>query len=133
MTTAAQEIAKLDRFLAKLGQDVVLQRVFGAANQSISAVGCRAFVRKARMIENELIAGSGVAQDDEIVTMSSTQIDAAQWPGGLVATNPPATVDPRIPRRGDRIVIAGRARTVKLTSHIFMGNDLVRLDILVEG
>lgn len=131
MPTASAEIDKLDRMLADRGEDVVLQRIVGAVNQAVSAVTCRAFVRG--YSPQELIAGSGITQGDSHVTLTSTQINAAQWPGGTVVTNPPPTIDPRVPRQGDKMVIAGKLRTVQAAAPIYMDGELVRIDAQVKG
>lgn len=131
MPTASAEIDKLDRFLANRGEDVVLQRIVGAVNQVVSAVTCRAFVRG--YLPQQLIAGSGITQGDSQVTLSPTQIGAAQWPGGVVMSNPAPTIDPRVPRQGDKMIVAGKLRTVQAAAPIYMNGELVRIDAQVKG
>ncbi len=129
VASAAEEIAKLDRSLAKRGEDVILQRTTGTTNQATSSVKCRAFVRN--YTAQELIAG--IIQGESHVIISSTQIIAARWPGGVVATTPPATSDPRVPRTNDKVVVAGKVRNVQSATPIYIDGELVRIDVEVLG
>jgi hypothetical protein len=81
-----------------------------------------------------LIAGSGIIEGDSLVIMSPTQIVAAQWPGGQVVTSPPSMLDPRVPRQGDKAIIAGKMRTVQAAAPIyFPSGALIRIELRVKG
>jgi len=129
--SAFQEIRDLDAALALDGEDIVLRRVTGAANQAHFDCTCQAFVRGYQ--PHELIAGSGIIQGDSKVIISPTQIDAAGWPGAQAVTSPPSTIDPRIPRKGDIVVVNGIARGVQGASPTNIDGVLVRIDMQVRG
>ena len=135
--TPEAAIAMLDSALARNGEDVTLIRTtLGPAGSLIPfSVDCRAQVRGYQ--PHDLIAGSGIVQGDSIVTLSPTEINAAQWPGPVVVAvgaNAPGT-DARVPskNRGDRIVIAGKARAVEACAPVYLNGVLVRLVCQVKG
>lgn len=119
----------LDQFLAADGQDVILRRLTGTTNQVAVDCPCRAFVRGYQPKE---LAG-GIIQGDTHVILSATDIIRAQWPGGEAVTNPPAATDPRVPRKGDRVIIEGKARTVEYASPTSVNGILHRIDLTVRG
>ncbi len=119
----------LDQFLAADGQDVILRRITGTTNQVAVDCPCRAFVRGYQPKE---LAG-GIIQGDTHVILSATDIIRAQWPGGEAVTNPPAATDPRVPRKGDRVIIEGKARTVEYASPTSVNGILHRIDLTVRG
>lgn len=119
----------LDQFLAADGQDVILRRLTGTTNQVAVDCPCRAFVRGYQPKE---LAG-GIIQGDTHVILSATDIIRAQWPGGEPVTNPPTATDPRVPRKGDRVIIEGKARTVEYASPTSVNGILHRIDLTVRG
>lgn len=130
--SAQEEIAELDRALMLDGQDIVLRHVTGstAATQVSVDVTCRAFVRG--FAPEELV--SGITQQDSRVVLSSTQIDAALWPGApaVLAFDDP---DPRVPNknRGDLCYIDGRKHSIESARGVTIDATLVRLDMVVRG
>ena len=127
-----EAIASLDRAVAEDGEDVVLRRIVGTVNSVNLDVTCRAFVRPYRLRE-ELLVGT-MAQFDFVVTMSKTQIDAAQWPGGMpVSPSGIPIPDPSIPRKGDRILIKGTFRNIEVVGPIEMGGQIVRIEMMTLG
>lgn len=126
-----RHIVSLNRALARTGQDVILRRVIGATNQVSVDCPCRAFVRG---YQPEQLAGS-IVQGDSRVTISPTDLDRGQWPGGQPITSPPSETDPRVPRGGgaDRIIIEGKSRTVISADPIYVAGELVRIDVQVRG
>lgn len=127
--TPAAAIASLDRQLAAIGEDVILRRTIGTANQVNIDVVCRAFVRG---YEPKELVGS-IVQGDSQVTISPTQINRAQWPGGQPVTSPPSATDPRVPRKGDKMIVAGKPRNVEAAAPIYLAGELVRIDLQVKG
>ncbi len=119
----------LDAMLASFGQDVILRRITGTTNQVAVDCPCRALVRGYQPKE---LAG-GIIQGDTHVILSATDINRAQWPGGEPVTNPPALTDPRIPRKGDRVIIEGKARTVEFAFSTSINGVLHRIDLTVRG
>lgn len=120
MSAATQEIADLDYSLLNDGQTITLTR--GAAS-----VDCYAFVRE--LIEEQLVDTTG--QQRFRITISPTQIDADEWPAPV--SSPPVTPDPRIPIKGDKVLVAGRVRTVQMVLPIFVQDVLVRIDFKALG
>jgi hypothetical protein len=133
---ASQAIRMLDAALAKHGEDIVLKRITGTTNQTTVSVTCRAFVRG--FAPQEQVAGLGAAHGDRqaliaptLVIISTTQIDAAVWPAA--PTSPAPAVDPRIPRRGDIMVMGGRNRVVQSADAVSLGGIIVRINVQVMG
>ncbi len=119
----------LDAMLAAFGQDVTLRRVTGTTNQANVDCTCRALVRGYRADE---LAG-GIIQGDSLVILSATDIIAAQWPGGQPVTSPPTGLDVRVPRKGDKIVSAGKVRNVEAADPVYVDGDLHRINVTVRG
>lgn len=124
----AGEIEKLDRFLANRGEDIVVRRIVGTTNQSVTDVDCRAFVRG---YSPEELTG-GITQQDSFVILSPTQINKAQWPGGQPVGG---LQDPRIPSKakGDKAIIAGKPRSIEAAVGIYKAGELVRIEMRVLG
>lgn len=129
MPTAEAEIAKLDRMLASRGEDVILQRITGTANQAVASVTCRGFVRG--YAPHELLAIPASTQADCHVVIGPTEILAAQWPGARIASS--QVPDPSLPRQGDKLVIAGKPRTIQRVDARRVAGTLVRIDMQVAG
>lgn len=103
--TPTQARASLDRSLAQAGQDATLQRLLGT---SLVPVGVTVRVNIQGYKPHEIIAGSGLQAGDSHVILSTTQINAAQWPGAT----PPSPGDRRVPRNGDRLIASRKVRVV---------------------
>lgn len=121
MSQVEREIADLDFSLLNDGQTIVLRR--GVSTD----VSCYAFVRE--LNEEQLVDTIGQQQFN--VVISPTQIYAANWPSA--PDSPPVSPDPTIPIKGDRVLIAGRIRTVQAVLPKFVANTLVRIDMKVRG
>lgn len=122
-------VAALDEGLLVAGEDVELQRLtLGPGGVQIPfSVTCRATVRSYE--PRELVGG--IIQGDTRLVLSPTEIERAQWPGpGAVPASPG---DRRVPRKGDRVVIQGRARTVEAATPVYVAGVLVRLELQVRG
>lgn len=116
------ETAALDAALARAGmEDVVLRRTSGVAPSVTNYdVTVRAAVRS--YSPSELVGG--IAETDRLVIISPTQILAANWPNGAPEN---------IPRRLDKVVIAGAVNNVESVNPIFIGSELVRIEMRVRG
>ncbi len=127
--TAAQSRAALDRSLAKYGTDCILQRLLGTQQIPVS-VTVRAHV--VDYTPETLVPGSGLQSGGSKVIISTTQIDAAQWPGAV----PPGQAtpgDPRVPREGDRLIVSGKTRTVLYAWEAPRINDeLIRIEMQIQ-
>src|SRR5258708_24588455 len=89
-------VAALDDALAQAGEDIILRRIVGTAPNQINIdVMCRARVDAATV--QEILAG--IPATDLHVTMSPTQINNAQWPGGQGPLLPPFQFAPPPPRK----------------------------------
>jgi len=132
---AMREIADLDATLAEDGQDIVLYRVItSGSTQTRLAVDVRAFVRPYRQTPDEIAAG--VVQDFWHLIMSPSEIIAADWPGSWTASpsEPIQTeLDRRVPRSGDKVVFAGRARNVEFAAPFYIDNALCRIELWAKG
>jgi hypothetical protein len=122
----SNEIDALDRALKRSGQPVVLRLVVGTSPQVFTDVTCPAIVRG--YTPQQLIGG--ITQQDSLVILSPTQINAADWPGLAQG----AGQDVRIPsrNRGDLVMINGAKRAVQAGTGIFIGTTLVRIEIQVR-
>lgn len=124
--TPAQAIASLDRQLAVHGENCILRRKEGSplAEKDVTV---RAFVRGLR--GDELVGTATQAWSK--VTISMTQILAANWPAGHIVT--PGDVDPRIPRQNDFVVVKGRTRQILFSDPIAIDGVVVRVNMTVAG
>lgn len=130
MARAEQEVADLDAALAEDGEDIEIWRLIGTQQIPIK-VKCRAFVRG--YSAEELVGG--ISQTDSRVVISPTEIIASGWPGPQVASpvQPNANQDHRVPRKGDKAVIAGRTRNIEIAHPIYIDGQLVRINMRVLG
>ena len=110
--TPEAAVAALGRQIAQSGQDVTLTFV---ETGSSAAIPIRAFVRGYQ--PHELTGG--IVQGDTLVVVSPTSLVVAS----------------RLPRRNDRVTIAGRVRHIEDVIPIYMGlaDQLVRLNMQVRG
>jgi hypothetical protein len=121
MSEASSCIADLDSALDTAGEDIRLVRLTLAAGEQIPfGVDCRAAVRQYQPAE---LVG-GIVQGDSQVIVSPSELSRRQWPGpGL----------PPLPRKGDRVVVQGRARNVEAVMPFVVGDVVVRIELLVRG
>ncbi len=118
--TPAAAIAALNRQLALHGQHAVLRRsTWVGTTKTNFDVAIRITLRGYR--PEELLGG--ITQGDSQVVLGPTEIAAAGWPGGMVD----------VPHAGDQIIAAGRARSIIASAPIYLGGELVRLDLQVRG
>ena len=61
-----------------------------------------------------------------------TEITRAGWPGPN-SNATPTNQDRRVPRRGDAVIIAGRKRAVEAVGGIYLGGELVHIEMRVLG
>jgi len=125
--SAAQEVADLDAELAESGEWIELHRLLGTQLIPIK-LKLRAFVRPVGV--EELTAG--VKQDTSNVIISPTEIIKKGWPGPNSSATP-TTTDRRVPRLGDKAVIAGKTRNIDAAMPIYMDGELVRITLRVLG
>jgi hypothetical protein len=120
MTARAARNA-LDRSLANTGQIVTLQRIPSVGATPI-AVSVRAHIVDFKM--DELIGGNGLMTGDSRVIISATEVEAEGWP---------TLTESRIPRKGDRVIIAGRMRTVLFAWPApYINGELVRIEMAIR-
>jgi hypothetical protein len=122
--------AMLRRQILAHGQDIRLRRVMqgpGGA-QIIYSVECRAFVRGYH--PDELVGG--IIQGDSKVTLSAAEIAAQGWPGPN-SSSTPTNQDRRVPRKGDDVVIEGRARNIENAIPFYLNGELVRIELNARG
>lgn len=128
-----REIADLNSHLALDGEDIEIWRVTTAgATQINTKVNARAFVRN--FGADELVGG--ITQEQVRVTISPSEIIAANWPGPWTpSANEPVQpdTDRRIPRKNDKCVIKGRVRNIEVAMPIYVENELVRINLRVLG
>lgn len=111
--TPAEAIAKLDRQIAKHGQDITLRRV--VPNAPAIEKPSRAFARGYRPDE---LAG-GIQQGDTLMILSPSTM-----PAEFVST--PLKVN-------DRIISDGRTRNVQYVDPVRIDGVIVRFNVLVRG
>ena len=126
-------IAALDNALARVGEDIILRRLFGTLpNQTAADVKCRA---KVTAISAEpTIAGIAVTTFEIII--SPTQIKNAKWPGGTTPQLPPFDVDQSIPRAGvtDKVLMRGLPpKDVFFVDPVMPDGEVVRINMKVKG
>ena len=118
-------IAALDAALAADGEFIILRRTAGGTNVDVT---CRA--RVTGLTAAQIIANISVSELN--VTISPTEIDAAQWPGGTAPQSPPYDVDPRIPvANTDKVIARGRLLNVRYVEALRIDDRLVRINVRV--
>jgi hypothetical protein len=124
--SALSHISALDRGLAARGEDVVLRRIGGSGATATSVdVTCRAVVRGYR--PEELVGG--IAQGDSQVILSPSEIRSSGWPDPDGSPSGSAS----LPRKGDKLIVQGRMRTIEAAAPIQVAGELVRIDLQVRG
>lgn len=87
-------------------------------------------------VATDLSAGGAAYQQGVTVIMSAVEIinaaadSPSTWPGSNPSGFPG---DPRIPAKGDKILIDGRSRNVNAAHPIYVNGDLVRVNLEVAG
>lgn len=122
------QIDALDRALKRSGFKITLRKVSGTTSQTFTdLLNVPAMVRG--YSPQEIVAGGGIIQTDSHVIISPTQINLATWPF-VQGTG----ADVRIPsrNRGDLCSINGVWRTVVAGVGLYMGSDLVRIEMQVR-
>jgi hypothetical protein len=119
-------IADLDAALARTGEDCILRRKEGSPLVE-KDVTVRASVRGLR--GDEIVGTATQAYSKAVI--STTQILAAGWPAGHVIT--PGTVDPRLPRANDFLVVKGKQRQIMFADPIAINGTVVRVNLTVAG
>lgn len=81
----------------------------------------------------ELTGGNGLQVGDSHVIISTTEIDAVQWPDAATIASA-TTTDPRIPVKGDRLVLqSGRVRIVQSAwAAPYVAGELIRIEMNVR-
>lgn len=123
--TPTQARSSLDRMLRHDGESCRLQRTSGGVTRSVDL---RAQVRDYK--PEQLSADNGLQAGDSHVILSTTEINAAQWPDAATLASA-TTTDPRVPIHSDRLVMqSGRVRTVlRAWPAPYIGGELVRIEM----
>ena len=124
--TPAQAIADLDFALSEAGEPCVLRRP-GFIGMTPAPVDVTVMAR-VRTYKPSQIAGATL-QGDSTAVLSPTEIIAAGWPG----TDPGDGTDARVPREGDRLIVAGRARAIVSADPVYIAGVLVPINLQVRG
>lgn len=120
---AQEAIAALDDALHQAGESVRLLRMATAPASGIaSEVTCLALIRG--YAPSELVAGTGIGQQDQKMIISPTPILMAGWPGG--GGSP-------VPRQGDRIISNRGPLTIQDAAGFYVADVLVRIEIQARG
>lgn len=132
----AGEVAALDRSLAGVGAEwVTLRRVVGEDTNIIN-VDVKVRARVDAIANDQNKAGLRVSEFSYI--LSPTQINEAQWPGGVIPAVPPVDVDQSIPRINstDQILQRGEkiGRTITFCDPRFGADgEVIRLNLRAVG
>ncbi len=120
--------AALDRMLAQYGEPCDLQRTVSG---TVRSVALRASIRDYRPAE--LLGGAGLQAGDSHVVISTSEIDAAQWPSAVALAEATAG-DPRIPIKGDKIITSnGRVRIVQAAWPApYVDGELLRIELSIR-
>lgn len=124
--TPAGMIVRLDDALARRGEDCILRRKEGSPLVE-KDVAVRASVRALR--GDEIVGTATQAFSKAVISM--TQIIADGWPSGHTVT--PGTVDPRLPRANDFLIVKGKQRQIMFADPIAIDGIVVRVNLTVAG
>jgi hypothetical protein len=119
--------------LRQAGQNAILTRFYGPQRVPVSVELRVALVD---FTEKEMADKSSLRAGDRKAILSTTEIDAAQWPGAVPdAQRQPG--DPRVPRHGDTITLtkSGKVYTVQdgwEKPRLGEGDELVRMEATVR-
>jgi len=131
-------VMALDEALGPLGSDrgagvdAILRRVIGEGDTAQNVdVTVRAQVRPRPGNTQDLSGGAPLTVYD--VVLSPTQILAAQWPGGHPPALPPLDPPAWLPRMTDVLIFLGNTHNVTAAGPVSAGNEIVRINLVVEG
>jgi hypothetical protein len=82
---------------------------------------------------DEFTGGNGLESGFSHVIISTTEIDAANWPDAATLATTTAG-DPRIPIKGDKLILSnGRVRIVQAAWPApYVGGELIRIEMTVK-
>ncbi|CAN2532536.1 hypothetical+protein [Methylocapsa aurea] len=126
-----QERSKLDRMLLRAGQSATLVRLWGTSRTEV-AVSLHAFVGDYK--PEQIIEGSGLQIGFSKAIISTTEINAASWPGAAASGDHAPPGDARVPRKGDELRLATGARRVVVAAWEAprIQGDLIRIEMTVK-
>jgi hypothetical protein len=119
----ATTIQRLDASIARTGEPVILRRGVSAPFTDLPVTA------HVRGYQADEIAG-GIMAGDLRVIISATGLDNPAW---IAATPVNGTVDRRIPKINDKIIVQGRSRAVQTVNAIHIANLLTRIEMQVRG
>lgn len=123
-----RERRDLDYALALDGMNIELRSVTPGPAGIYLPVTVRAVVR--RYQPEELVGG--ITQSHRRIIISPTQIEAEGWPGPQSSSDP-STRDRRVPKKGDKAIVAGRMYNVEDAHGIYVDDGLVRIEMQALG
>lgn len=139
MNETEAAVADLDAALSQYGDPVTLTRItLGPGGAQIPfSVSLNAqvspYMSHRGGKRGELVPGSEVViQIAAFAIISPSAIEKANWPG---PSGQPATsgVDRRVPKSGDKLTWRGRQYTVTQATPYYVGSDLARIELLLQG
>jgi hypothetical protein len=113
-------IDALDASLALDSETVRLLRMAGAVVGM--QVTCLATIRGYK--PSEIVAGSGIGQQDQLMITSPTLLAAAGWPGLNLSA---------VPKQGDRVMSNRGVLTVQASVGLYVQDVLVRIEAQLRG
>lgn len=122
---AAQASSLLRRQIDRHGEPVTLRRIVSGTAHDLALP---AFVRgfKADQI------AAGVQQGDRSAVLHPDDVVVATWLSG-VAVQPGENPDRRVPKKGDKLIVAGRVCNIEAAEGVYLGTALVRINLVVRG
>lgn len=119
--TPMQARKALDGMLRTSGQVATLQRV---STPDLTPVSVSLRVHVVDFKPHEVDGTDGLQMGDSRAIISATEINAAQWP---------SPNESRLPRKGDRLIVGGRTRTVLFAWPApFLGDEIVRIEAAIR-
>lgn len=116
--TPTQAIARLDRQLSRHGTDATLRRPNPSGNPIDGTVRI-----SIRGYEPSDLVG-GIVQGDSLAVVSPTTLTSSGWT---------AATGSAWPRKGDKVLYAGRLRNVEAAEPRHIDGTLVRVDLQLRG
>lgn len=121
---ASALISALDSALNEAGATVTLRRVVQSGNADVDVRAAGRGLQSTELVQ-------GMSQTRVKLVISPSPIAAAGWPAGEVATA--STPVPSLPRRNDKIVYGSRVHNVDLVRPFYVADQLVRIELEVDG